>query len=547
MVLTAALIGGVIFKLIKFQALIGFILAGIVFGQITPVGKNEIEKLAEIGIILLLFSVGIELSFSRLARVFRVATFGALIQVAGVSLLLWLILRLFGIGPLEGLIMAFGFSLSSTAVVVKILSERGETETIHGEIMLGWLIMQDLLVIPAIALLPVIASGGGSFILPAGLAILKVIALVIGVIFFGRILVPYVFHKVSALNSRELLVILAISFALGVAIITEYLGLSTALGAFLAGIVISEIQENHAVFAETRPLRDLFVALFFVTLGFLVVPSVMIQHFGLIVAISCLVILIKALVLAALSLVFGYRGRSTIAISLGLSQVGEFSFVLFSLALGLGILSPTLTSIGIGVTLFTLIVTPVLFKSINPVYRKVRDFKIFTGKPRVMNIKNEVLSGHIIICGFGRVGKWVGKVLSEYEIPYLVIEYNSELARKLEREGVRVIYGDPSQIEVLESANLKEAKACVLAIPDQVAQEEIIGHVQTMAPKVKIISRVHLDEDWEKLKFLKVDKMVQPEFEAAIAITKGILTSMGKPKEEISERIKKLRLSRAMT
>lgn len=545
--MTAALIGGVIFKFLKLQALIGFIVAGIVFGQIFPLGNEEVAKLAEIGVILLLFSVGIELSLSRLTKVFRVATIGALGQVSIVTLLIWPILRLFGLTPLESLILAFGFSLSSTAVIVKMLSERGETETIHGEIMIGWSLVQDLLAIPFIALLPIVALGGGNYIVPAGLVIVKVIALVIGVIFLGRIFVPFVFHKVSALNSRELLVILAISFALGVAIITEYLGLSSALGAFLAGIVISETQENHAVFSETRPLRDLFVALFFVTLGFLVVPSVFIQYFGLIIALSGLVLLIKTITLAALSLAFGYRGRSTIAISLGLSQVGEFSFVLFSLALGLGILSPNLASVGIGVTLVTLIVTPLLFKSINPFYRKVRNFGIFTGRPRVMNMKSEVLSGHIIICGFGRVGKWVGKVLSEYQIPFLVIEYNSELARKLEKEGLRVIYGDPTQIEVLESANLKEAKACVLAIPDQAAQEEIIGHIQTMAPKVKIISRVHLDEDWEKLKFLKVDKMVQPEFEAAIAITKGILTSMGKPKEEITDKIKKLRLSRAMT
>ena len=279
----AAVVGGLAAKKLKLPGLVGYIIAGIVIGAILPPQLKEVSGLAQVGIILLLFSVGVELSFDKLSKYLHVAVFGALIQILLVTLLSYFILSRFGIPSIASLILSLGFSISSTAVLVKILSDRGETDTIHGEIMLGWSLVQDLVVIPVMVILPVLAisSSGGLFV-PVIVSLLKAALVIIGTLVLGKVIFPYFIHRLAGTNSRELLLLSAIAMALGTAAITSFFGISPALGAFLAGVVISESQEHHAVFAETRPLRDLFVALFFVTLGFLVSPAVVISNFGLI-------------------------------------------------------------------------------------------------------------------------------------------------------------------------------------------------------------------------------------------------------------------------
>lgn len=545
-VLLAALSGGVLVRFLKLQPIVGYILAGIVFSFFS-VKIDSAGKLAEIGAILLLFSVGIEVSLDKLSRVVKVAVIGGILQIALTTLLMFPLLGAFGIHGFTGFILAFGFSLSSTAMVVKILTDEGEENTLHGEIMIGWLLVQDLAVIPLMVILPSIAIFPGSLFASIGLALLKAGVVVAGILVLGKLIAPYLIHKIAAVNSRELLVLSSMTLALGTAFLTSYFGVSPALGAFLAGVVISESQENHAVFSETRPLRDLFVALFFVALGFLVSPAVIVSKLGLILLLAFVVIVIKLLVVFILSALFGYHGKTAIAVAFGLSQIGEFAFIIFSLALGLGLLTPEVASIGIATTLVTLVATPFLFKSITPVWNMGKGSgKLFAGWGKSENIKQEY-SGHIIICGYGRVGGWVGKALEAAKIPFVVVDYNQTVISELKKQGTQAIYGDPTESEVIDAAGLKEAKAVILAIPDEVAQETIIAHIQNVAPSAKIISRVHKDESWEKLKILKVDKLVQPEFEAAISIIRTILVSSGRSKAEINERTKSLRLSRALT
>ncbi|MFZ5932833.1 MAG: cation:proton antiporter, partial [Patescibacteria group bacterium] len=503
-----------------------------------------------------LFSIGLELSLARLGRVLRVALLGAGVQIILVTFLSYFLLGLFGVNPVPALILSLGFSLSSTAVVVKILADRGETDTIHGEVMIGWLLVQDLAVIPMMVVISALAkSGGGGIVIPAGRALLAASAVVGVSVVVGRTVAPFLIHKVATANSRELLVLAAVALALGTAGVTSLFGISPALGAFLAGVVIAESQENHAVFAETRPLRDLFVAMFFVTMGFLLTPQVIFANFWLIIALAVFVLVVKFVVVFLVSLALGYHGKTAVAAAFGLAQIGEFSFVIFSQATILGLLKPEITSIGIATTLLTLVATPFLFKSILPFWRKIRDVgsswplasRFLLGWDRKSLGRVEALEGHIIVCGFGRVGSWVGKALDAAQIPFVVVEYNQKIVNELSRQGRQVIYGDPTEPEVLEAAGIKGAKAIVLAIPDSVAQEELVAHVQTISPSLKIISRAHQDADFEKLKLLKVDKVVQPEFEAAVAIVKGIFSSMGKEREEINARLKNLRLSRSKT
>lgn len=549
-VVLAASLGGFFAKLLKLPSLVGFIIAGIVVGSILPASLKEVSSLADVGIILLLFSIGLELSFDRLSKYLKIAVLGSLIQVAVAALLFYLILGLFGLSEAASLVLALGFSVSSTAVVVKILGDRGELDTIHGGIIFGWLLVQDLAVIPMMVTLPFLAGSGGSAVGDIFLSLGKGALVVLGVVFLGKKIVPYIIHLLAGTNSREVLLLASIALALGTAAITSFFGISPALGAFLAGIVISGSQENHAIFAETRPLRDLFVALFFVTLGFLVVPSVIISNLGLILALSVIVLILKAIIVFVISVVFGYRGKAAVANSFALAQVGEFAFVIFSEALALHLLTDVETSVGISVALLSLVVSPILYNFTLSFWRKMKSVtsgsmffsRLFSAVER-NEAAGEEYKDHIIICGYGRVGRWIGRALLDFGVPFVVVEYDQNIVLDLKKAGIPVIYGDPTEPEVLEAVGIRNSKAVILAIPDRIAQETLVAYVQTVAPASKIISRVHQDSDWEKLKSLKVDKIVQPEFEAALAIIKGVLVSMGKSKEDISSVTKSLRLS----
>ncbi len=542
LVTLAAVLGGLAGKALKLPPLVGYILAGIIFGAILPSSFKNVSGMAEVGAILLLFSIGIELSLDSLSRFLKVAVFGSVIQMILVTAISFGILRLLGVENVTSLVLSVGFSVSSTALLVKLLSDRGEVDTIHGEIMLGWSLVQDLAIIPVIVLIPVATGIQTNWLVPVGLALLKTLSVIVLTIFFGKMVIPYLVHKIADANSRELLLLSSVVLALGTAVVTSFFGISPVLGAFLAGVVISGSQEHHAIFAETRPLRDLFVALFFVSLGFLADPSVLLNKLPLILLITTIVIIVKAVVVFVVCSLFGYRGKTAVATSFGLSQVGEFAFVLFSIALSLKIISPSDISIGIGVTLLTLIASPILYGLVIPFWRRFKFIKIFSQTEK-SNFLPEVYQNHIIICGYGRVGKWVGRALGDFKIPFVVVDYNQKIVSDLKIQGTPVVYGDPTEPEVLEAVSIRGAKAVVIAIPDRVAQETLITYVQTVAPNVKIISRAHLDEDWEKLKTLQVNKIVQPEFEASVEIVRSILRGIGKSREEIAGSIKSLRVS----
>lgn len=540
----AAAFGGILAKSLKFPPFVGYVLAGLVFGTILPAGIKNVAKLSEIGTVLLLFSIGIELSLTKLSRFFKIAVFGALIQVVLVSALLYFLLTLFGFSLIASLILASGFSLSSTAIIVKILGDGGELDTIHGGIMLGWLLIQDLAVIPMMIVLPVLALGAEYGLLSVlFLSLIKALLVIFAAVLIGRTIVPFLIHKVASSNSRELLTLSSVALALGTATGTYFLGVSPALGAFLAGVVISESQEHHAIFAETRPLRDLFVSLFFVGLGFLINPTFLFTNLGIVLILVVIILTSKILVVFLISSFFGYKGRTAVVTALGLSQVGEFAFIIFGTALTLGLINQSESSIGVATGLLTIIATPILFRSATPIWRKLKRLSPVFSIGEKKYFDDEILKNHIVICGYGRVGSWIGRALTDFKIPFVVIEYNRDIVNRLKEKGTPVIYGDPGEPEVLELANIKDAKALVLAIPDRVVQENLIAYVETLSPSIKIISRVHEDSDWEKLKALRVDKIVQPEFEAAIAITKGILVSMGKSKNEILQAVRSLRIS----
>jgi CPA2 family monovalent cation:H+ antiporter-2 len=546
-ILLAALAGGVLARILKLPSLLGYITVGVFLNAVLPLAHGGVESVAEIGVILLLFSVGIELSFSKLARVGRVAVVGAIVQMVSVALVIWAMLVSAGFEGAEAVVFAVAFSLSSTAVVVKMIEERAETDSIHGEIMIGWLLTQDLAVVPIMALLPLLTAGITNWGAVAVNSLL-VSGFLVGLVFFlGRMFAPALIHRIAATNSRELIALVGVSLALGTAFLVSAFGISPAVGAFLAGVVISETQENHAIFSETRPLRDLFVILFFVTLGFFVTPWILVHRLGFIVVLAILILVIKSLIIFILMLVLGYRGKTAMIVSLGMSQVGEFSFVIFLASQRMGILTEEQTSIGIAAALVTLIATPFIYRMIVPLWRRLK--RLAGRRPMVRAIigaglkkrkHEDGLRDHVVICGFGRMGSWIGRALDNEKIPYIVIDYNQKVIREARARGVRVLYGDPAEADVLDIAGVDRAKIVIVAIPDLVVQEEIISYCQNHS-KARVIARAHLDEDVAKLAHLRVRKVIQPEFEAAIAVIRSILSSMGKPRREVSNILKTIR------
>jgi len=541
--------GGLVARVAKVHILVGFILAGVVFKILLPGYHFNVEDIAQLGLIFLLFTTGLDLSLARLSKVFKVSLVGALLQITLVSIFCIIILRLFYFDLSTAIILSLGFSLSSTAVVVKLLNDRGEADSVHGEVMIGWLLMQDLIVVPILFAISLLGKGTPINFGVVAVSIFKVSLVVFLVVALGKNLLPKLLNWVSSFNLRELVFLISVLIALGTAILVSFFGVSASIGAFLAGIVLAESVEKYAVFAEIRPLRDLFVAIFFVSLGLLITPSFLAENIGVILAIFLAVLVIKFVVNLVVSLGLSYHGKAATYIAVGLSQIGEFSFIIYSQALVLGLISQKAVTVGVSAALFSLVVFPAFYKKSNAISKALKSVfmknklfsKYFRGWDKEGLTVGKELEGHIIICGYGRVGGWVGRALDSFGVRYIVVEYNLSVAREIESSGGRVIYGDPSEREVLEAAGISTAKAIVIAIPDRQVQESIITIVQTTAPNLKIISRVHKDEDFERVKSLKVDKIVQPEFEAAVAIIRSMLVSMGKSKEEINKKISSLR------
>lgn len=554
-ILLVALIGGLISKFIKLPSLVGYILAGVVGGVFFYFDSGTSQNIAQLGAILLLFSVGLELSLEKLIKVGKIAILGAILQIVIVSSIsFWFLTVVGNIVPASALVLSLAFSLSSTALIVKILEDANETGTIQAEILTSWSLIQDLAVIPIVVLLPTLTLQDHTTWLSVASGSVLTTLLILGtVVLAGKIIAPYLTHLVAVTNSRELLVLLAVTLALGTASIVTLFGISAAFGAFLAGVVISKTQENHAIFSETRPLRDIFSILFFVALGFLVTPVFIITHILVILLLSAFVILLKTVVVFVLCLAFGYKGKTAIQISLGLAQIGEFAFVLFLIAGKMGIILPDLVSLGMATTLTTLLISALLSRSSVPIWRKLKELTkgssfsgIFAaGRAASLPQRDQSLKNHIIICGYGRMGKWIGKALKEIGVDYVIVDYNHRVIHDALKAGLPAIYGDASLPEILAEVNIKEAKAIIITMPDRIAQEEIVSFCQKNFPEVKIMMRAHVDTDFKKFVDLNVDKIVQPEFEAALAIIKSILVASGHKKEDVNKKIKGLRLSHA--
>lgn len=559
-ILATAFLGGILARRFRQPAILGYILAGVTIGGWAigfTQGREALASLAEIGIVFLMFALGLELSFARLRRVWEVAFWGGIIQILVTIILGILIFQTLGFDFYSSLFLGCTFSLSSTAVVVKILSERGELDSLPADITLGWLLIQDLAVLPMMVILPSIGRievGGWMGVLGA---IAKATILLILVIFLGKKVVPILISKIADLGSRELLLIAVVAICLLFAVLTANIGLSTALGAFLAGLIIAETSEHHAVFAEIRPLRDFFAIIFFVSLGMFLRPDFLLSHFGQILGFSLIVIVIKLLLVTALVLYLGYHTKTAFLVGMGLVQVGEFAFILAQVGLKDQLINPEVYSLILSVALLTILVTPWFINYAPRVYlflrKKTKErepilFKALFTRFDHQKVHEEglELSGHVVVCGHGRVGSWLGRALELTGIPYIVIDYNHQIIAELRQRGIKALYGDPADSDVLDYAQVEKARAVVIAIPDRATQELVIQHCQTLNPAATIICRTHRREDQARLKALGVETVIQPEFEAALSMIHRVLQKMGVSREEVAGKIKRIKIEHGM-
>ncbi|MBI3342790.1 cation:proton antiporter [Candidatus Gottesmanbacteria bacterium] len=562
LVFAAAIGGGSIARALKQPTILGYIAAGVIIGNLAYgiIDHTTLRLIAEVGVTLLLFTLGVEFSFLRLRRVLRSILFPAILQILMTLIVFFILAMTLGIAFLPSLFMAAAFSLSSTAVVVKILSERGELETVPGEVATAWLVVQDIAVVPIMILLPTIVAVGQKPDMSAPAAILSILSgvivamVVIGlVLFLGKQGIPRLLRSAASLGSREILLLTTVAVVFLSAVIFYAAGLSAALGAFIAGLVIAETSQNHAIFAEIRPLRDLFAVVFFVALGMSANIPVIITNLSTILILLAAVICVKWLVVYGLLRFVGYHQKTAFLVGVSLTQVSEFGFVIAGAGLALGALSSSQYTMLVAVTFGALLVsTPILASGQGVYYWFSRGIgskvpKFFAEKESLTAAKEQYpMERHIVICGYGRVGKYVGRALEMTGIPFLVVDYNHQTIKSLRARGIHVVYGDPADRDVLDFAQVDLARAVIIAIPDRHTQELVIGHAQTLNRHIKIICRTHHEEDQARLKSLGVTTIIQPEFEAAVSIVERLLPDFGVSPEDVSGKVSRLKIEHGM-
>lgn len=550
-VLIGAFIGGSLAKKFGQPLILGYLFAGLflsfLFNRFN-LDKTTLKSLSEIGLTFLMFTLGLEFSFKKTEKLKGVIVGGSLIQIGlTVALGIGLLVFIFKFDLQPALILACAFSLSSTAIIFKILAEKGLLESLSGEIMKGWLLVQDLAALPMIAVFPIIFNHGN---LVVNLLTLVKAAAVIGFLWIvTKKIIPHLAETVAYSKNREILLIFAIGLIFLFSGLTQALGFSLGAGAFLAGLLLSRATVNLAVFSEIRPLRDVFLAIFFVCLGFTLDFSFLLNNIGNVLLISASILFLKMAVVAFILLFFGYHGKAVFFCGFGLAQVGEFAFILVSAAAAAGSLGLSHYNLAAAVTLLTMVVSPWLFSLGRFFYLKTDKWSAKSQKFRNFFIDSDKhlltdelpFENHVVILGYGRVGRWIGCALDKSKIPYLVVDYDQDIIRELRLQEKRAVFGDPADVDVLDYVQVDKAKLVVLAIPDSSTTKIVVANCQTLNPRIKIICRSHVEEDKSQLRTMGVSDIIQPEFEGALSMAHRAMQYFGLGKEEISLKIKEIK------
>ncbi len=527
-----ALGSGVIARLLKQPAFIGYVLAGILVGP-HALGVihsvDNIRVLATIGVVLLLFTHGIELSLKKLKRIKTVAILGGIIQILACTALGVIIaLFLLGQGIREAIVFGFLISLGSTMVVLGLLTDRGETNSVHGHVIIGIILLQDIAAVFAMFILPALGEEGGNLAHVLGIAFLQAGLFTTLILVIGLRLIPRILRGVALRGSRELFIISVIALCLGSAFAAYNFGLSAALGAFAVGLMISESEFAHQAFGDMAPIRDVFAALFFVSIGMLVDLHFLVSNILVLIMVVAAIIGGKFIITSGIVNRFGYKGKTATLVGAGMIQIGEVSFVLGQLSLNAGVITTYTYSIMLGSAVITIILTPFVFAIVSRICVMRRSTAhIMIEDEGERSVAMKALTNHVVLCGYGRVGINVAKFLEHLNIPYVVIELNPVAISKLRDNMVPCVYGDIGNPNVLCEARIKQASILVLAIEDPVAIRLALDHAQRINSKLDIIARAHSDAEFEFLESKGVSEVVRPEMEAGIELARHILYRLG--------------------
>ena len=535
-----ALIFGFIAERCRLPALVGYLFAGILIGPATPGYVADISiasQLSELGVMLLMFGVGLHFSIKDLMSVKRIALPGAIVQMAIATVLGLALANWWGWTFGEGLIFGLALSCASTVVLLKALEARGILDSMNGKIAIGWLVVEDLVTVLVLVLMPPLAAilGGVSLENTATLAtplwqtvsftLLQVTGFIVLMLVVGKRLLPWILWHVAKTGSRELFTLAVISAAIGIACGAAMLfSVSFALGAFFAGMVMRESEFSHRAAEESLPLRDAFAVLFFVSVGMLFEPAILVEKPLSVLVVVAVIVLGKSIAAMMITLALRYPLNTALTVAASLAQIGEFSFILAGLGVSLGILPAEGMSLILAGALISMAINPMIFSLIKPlqtwllrVSELARHYEKNTGlfSELPMTTEAKYLAGQVVLVGYGRVGKKIAKVLSDKNIPFVVAEQNRELVENLRKKGIPAVSGNASEPSVLIQAHIANAAMLVIATPDTIDVRKMVKAAKMLQPEIKIVIRTHHEDESKFLREEHLGKVFYGEEELA--------------------------------
>ena len=541
-----ALILGFLAAKVRLPALVGYLLAGVIIGPFTPgfvADAGIAAQLAEIGVMLLMFGVGLHFSLDDLLAVRKIALPGALVQMVVATLMGMGLATWWGWNPGAALVFGLTLSVASTVVLLRALESLGVLDSFTGRIAVGWLVVEDLAMVLVLVLLPPLAGllgGKGSGDLDSiwqtlGVTMLQVGGFVALMLVVGRRVFPWLLWQVTRTGSRELFTLCVAAAAVSIAFASAALfGVSFALGAFFAGMVMRESEFSHRAAEDSLPLRDAFAVLFFVSVGMLFDPRVLLERPWEVLAVVGIIVVGKSLAAAALVLAFRYPLSTALTVSASLAQIGEFSFILVGLGVSLGLISPEGQSLVLAGALISIAVNPLVFNAISPLQVWLRERSEFARKLEQrddplaelpMATDEKFLSRQVVLVGYGRVGRRIAAALDEHHLPYVVAEQNRELVEKLRTQGVPAVSGDAADSAVLIQAHIARALILVIATPDTLNVRQMIATARTLNPTIESVVRTHNEEEARLLgvELANAGKVFLGEHELAQSMAQHVL------------------------
>jgi len=536
-----------VFQKLRLPTIVGFLLAGVIIGPnglqlITSL--SQVETLAEIGVVLLLFSIGLEFSFETIVSVQRRVIWAGLLQVGLTILLVLALTRFFGLSIEIGIFYGFLLSLSSTAIVLRIYNDRREINSIQGRLASGVLLFQDLCIVPMMLLLPVLGQSGKGSLVSIVWAVAKALFALVLIVWAARRFLPRLLHQVALLRNREIFILFVVLICLGTAWLASESGLSLALGALIAGLVISESELSHQIIADVLPLRDCFSGIFFISIGMLLNLDLLTRDFLTPLMNLLLIVGIKSLLIFAVFWWLYGSIRLAVLLGLSLAQVGEFSFILAKAGINYKLLTPANEQLFLAGSILSMIATPFLIQSVHGL---AVGLEAMLGGSQESTSAGEtaasenVAQGHVVVVGYGLNGQNLARVLKEVGIPYRVLEMDPDLVRCAKAAGEPIFFGDGTRPEILQQAGIRQARVVVIAISDPAATARVVSQARRSRPDLYIIVRTRYVAEIDHLYRLGANQVIPEEFETSVEIFARVLEEYHVPRNVISLQVDLIR------